>query len=282
MLVVLVASAVLRMGNSVCADIAYPAMMATLARGVHRISAASIGILLIIIAFFVLRCRPVIRSRIIVLGALCILTSFLAMLGRFTSGNPAPAIVIGNVVAGMALMALFWRMRLEFLPRESYRRPDRQLSVLATSARSLTALQIWLGSWVAGLVAAIGCKPSTSGDELVVWPVAAAWNALNPFRVSIGSIEASLQALNWLTAVHGLSAVLVLAVVAMLCLSLQRSSGGLPRAAPALMILLGIQVTLGITAIFVKHALWIGVLHNAVAALLLLKLIDIHYRLHRT
>jgi heme a synthase len=229
-----------------------------------------------------LRCRPVVRSRIVVLGALIALTVFLAVLGRFTTGNPMPAIVIGNVVAGMALMALFWRLRLEFLPRESYSRPDRRLSALATSARSLSALQIWLGSWVAGLIVAIDCKSWNRSGELTAWPDSAAWSALNPFASSANSGAALSEALNWLTMVHEISAAFVLIVVAMLCISLRRSGGGLHRNAPVLLALLVVQILLGITMVFSGPALWIGVLHNAVAALLLAKLIDVHFRLHRT
>lgn len=56
---------------------------------------------------------------------------------------------------------------------------------------------------------------------------------------------------------------------------------GLHRNAPVLLALLTMQIALGITTVFGGQSLWIGVLHNAVAALLLAKLIDIHYRLHR-
>lgn len=282
MLLALMASALIRIEHNGCTGTVHPESLSAMARVLHRIATASVGILLIVVAFLVLRCRPVVRSRIVVLGLLVILTIFLAVLGRFTSGNPLPAIVIGNVVAGMALMALFWRLRLEFLPRESHAQPDRGLSVLATSARSLSALQIWLGSWVAGLIAAIDCKSWRASDELVPWLDSAGWRALNPFAVPENSDPALSQALNWLTTVHEISAAIVLVTVAMLCVSLRRSGAGLHRNAPVLLALLVMQIALGLTTVFAGQSLWIGVLHNAVAALLLAKLIDIHYRLHRT
>ena len=282
MLLALMTSALIRIGNYGCTGALHVESLTSIARVVHRIATSLVGLLLVAIAYMVLRCRPVVPSRIVVLGILIALTAFLAVLGQFTTGNPMPAVVIGNVVAGMALMALFWRLRLEFLPRESYSRPDRRLSVLATSARSLSALQIWLGSWVAGLIAAIDCKSWNRSGELTAWPDAAAWSALNPFASSPNSYPALSEALNWLTMVHEISAAFVLVVVAMLFVSLRRAGGGLHRNAPILLALLVVQILLGITMVFSGSALWIGVLHNAVAALLLVKLIDVHFRLHRT
>lgn len=281
MLLALAASALIRIAHNGCADIADPASLSETARVAHRIGTSLVGILLIVISFLVLRSRPFVRSRVVVLGALVALTIFLAVLGQFTSGNPLPAIVIGNVVAGMALMALFWRLRLDYLPRDSYQRPPRRLSVLATSARSFSALQIWLGSWLAGMIVAADCKSLASIAALVPWPDAAAWSALNPFAVPASGAALS-QALSWLTAVHGISAVLVLIAIAMLYVTLRRSGGSLHRSAPVLLALLVLQLALGTATVLAGPILWIGILHNTLAALLLAKLVDIHYRLHRT
>ena len=281
MLLALVTSALIRLAHDGCTGAVYPESLISIARVMHRIATASVGILLIVVAFLVWRCRPVVRSRIVVLGILIVLTMFLAVLGQFTSGNPLPAIVIGNVVGGMALMVLFWRLRLDFLPRGSHSRPDRTLSVLATSARSLSALQIWLGSWVAGLIVAFDCRSRLFAGELRLWPDAAGWTAMNPFAIPANSGLAPAQALNWLTSVHEISAALVLVAIAMLYISLRRYGGGLHRNALVLLALLGLQIVLGFTSVFVEYTLWIGALHNAVAALLLVKLVDIHYRLHR-
>ncbi|HJV79630.1 COX15/CtaA family protein [Noviherbaspirillum sp.] len=282
MLLVLATSAFIRIEHNGCTNIAFPATLTLMSRAMHRVSASSVGLLLIAISFFVLRCRPVVGSRNVLLALLWVLTVFLAVLGRFTSGSVVPAVVIGNVIGGMALAALFWRLRLEFVPRESYQRPERALSKLASTARSVAAFQVWIGSWVAGLIAEIDCKALTSAGKLALWPDVATWKALNPTRIYSAGNADLLRAVNWLSAVHVAVALVLLATVVMLCGRLRHSGGGLNRTAPVLLALLALQLLLGMATIIAGRAVLIGVLHNIVAALLLVKLIDVDYRLHRS
>ncbi len=281
MLLVLAASAFIRIEHNGCANIAFPATLSMMFRVMHRVAASAVGMLLIMVSYFVLNSRPVLRSRRALLLMLWVLTIFLALLGRYTAGGTLPAIVIGNVVAGMALAALFWRLRLSFVAPALWQRPERSLHALAGASRSLAAFQIWLGSWSAGLAATIECRSLSAVGDLVLWPGGAAWRALNPFAPARGASQAALQAMHWLTALHAASAILVVATVVLLCRRLRHAAGHLQRHCPALLALLAMQVMLGLVMMVGGRILLAGVLHNIVAALLLVKLVDIHFRLRR-
>ncbi|HJV84273.1 MAG TPA: COX15/CtaA family protein [Noviherbaspirillum sp.] len=281
MLLVLAASAFIRIEHNGCTNVAFPATLSMMARVMHRVAASAVGMLLIMISAFVLNGRPVLRSRRALLVMLWVLTVFLAVLGRYTAGGTLPAIVIGNVVAGMALAALFWRLRLSFLPRETWQRPERRVSALSRSARSLAAFQVWIGGWCAGLVAATSCDALSSPRDIMLWPGPLAWKALNPFAIQYGASPALLQATHWLGAVHAASASLLLVLVAQLCLRLRDAGGAMRRNYPALLALLLIQLALGLAMVFGGRFLLAGVLHNIMATLMLIKLVEVDFQLNR-
>lgn len=285
MLVILMMSATIRLARESCGDALAQSTLIVAARLIHRVAASTVGILLLAIAFLGLRVRPVPSHRLAVLGLLFVLTLFLAALGKFSGGSPAAIVTIGNVVAGVALLALFWRLALELAARPifSIDRPQPWLSTLAFLASAFTALQIGLGGWLAGLRGAAACKGFVVGEAQTWWPDTASFGALNPFHnapPALATAQALGNATGWLNSMHNFSSVLAIVLVFALAQGLFRSAQRLRSQGVALIGLLLFMVGLAIP-LQIAQPLWLGVLHNALAALLMALLIGIQYRLQR-
>ncbi len=281
MLLILAMSATIRLAHQSCANVATSSAIITVARIIHRICAMSISVVLIAIAFFGLRLRPVPFGRIARIGILFLLTVFLAVLGRASSGNSAPGIPLFNVVAGMIMLALFWLLRLEFTTATLYSQNGARQILLARVAGALVALQIWLGAWIAGLTATLDCTMAPVVQKIVWWPNPAAWQALDILHTPVVSAVAVFDAIAWLLLLHKIGAAMLFAAALALGIELLRSERNLRGTAYTMWMLLAIQIVLGLIAVGIGQSLWLGVAHNAIAALLLAALVGIRYQLLR-
>ena len=81
-----------------------------LARGAHRIAASSVLLVVIGLLALSLGPRPYLQREGRHAVVLLVLTVFLAVLGRWSAGNPAPVITLGNLLGGFLLFALCWRL----------------------------------------------------------------------------------------------------------------------------------------------------------------------------
>jgi heme a synthase len=137
----------------------------TAARLVHRIAASAVGAVIFAMLFVGWNAAaPGERAAMI---ALVVLAGLLAMLGRYTPSS-MPAVVLGNLLGGMTMLALagwLW-FALRRLPRN---RSARSLRPWAWAALALVALQIAAGGMIAARHAAFACTsfPDCGG---VVWP----------------------------------------------------------------------------------------------------------------
>ena len=114
------------------------------ARIAHRI-AASLALLLIIGMLMVCYgSQPVLREPGRLVLALLGLALFLAVLGRMGADSTAPAVVLGNLLAGFALLALNWRLVTLLIAgaRAAHRAPG-----WAWGALALLVAQIALGAF---------------------------------------------------------------------------------------------------------------------------------------
>jgi cytochrome c oxidase assembly protein subunit 15 len=279
MLLVLMASAALRLGHAGCADAVLPESTVIVARTVHRIAATLVGMLVVAIAWLMLRRGPVLRGSILQLCGLSAVTIFLAVLGRASAGSMMPLVTIGNVVSGVVLYVLFHHMRLQFTPHALFHSYIPGLRRPAAMVRSLAGLQIWLGAWAAGLAAGFGCVDVTGTMPWWSWPHVPSLAALNPMHVPNGA--ASVNALRWMQLVHEASAIAVLLLAVPLALRMRRLDSHIRGDGNRLLLVLGAQATLGIATVFTNAMPWSGVAHNALAAVLLGLLVQIHARFRR-
>ncbi|HJW56121.1 MAG TPA: COX15/CtaA family protein [Burkholderiaceae bacterium] len=283
MIIILMCSAIIRLTQDNCISLTTPDAIVVAARFIHRISASLVGIVLVIILFLTVRLKPVPVNRIALLIILIALTLFLAMLGKFSSGTIMPAITIANIIAGMAMMTFFWLLRMDFnlavqAPFHLSPRIIRSTRILAPLALFFLLIQICLGSWIAGLNAGIGCNHLPATTSVIYWPDSLILKAIDPFRIINVSENLMLSnAIAWLGFIHRLGSLIVVIATIVLAVNLRQYGTSLRRTTTVLLFFLVIQALLGIAMVEWKTTGWIGVVHNAIAAFLLLQIINIYY-----
>jgi cytochrome c oxidase assembly protein subunit 15 len=253
-------------GASPVPDAASPAGSAVV-RGLHRISASVVSLLLMVILLMGWEGLGSLQTRLMAVLAV-VLAAFLAWLGRFTP-SMLPAVLLGNLLGGMVMTALLfalWRR----LKAASSAASDKTTATPAAAevllgwlAGSLLLVQISLGGLIGARHAALACRGLTgcgnaSGID---------WSVFNPF--SVVALAADHPALQALTVAHRVGAVLTAMVVVALAVRLLRAGAPKAHSGTLLLVLLASQGLLGAVATLMPSPLWAVLLHNLVAALLL-------------
>ena len=218
---------------------------------------------LLLVVTMVMACfatSPILRSQGRSALALLGLALFLAVLGRWSSGARVPAVTMGNLLGGFAMLALCARMAGS---GPSQQRP--RLGAWAWAGAALLLCQIALGGLVSAGYAGLSC-PSLTGCDLS--GTAGGWETLNPWReprfdttLPVNPAGALAHALHRAGALVTLLVLLPLGVLAM-----QR---GRRRAGAVLLALLALQLALGILMVVHALPLPLALAHNLMAALLL-------------
>jgi len=236
-----------------------------IARAVHRIAASVAGILFIVIA--ALGWDHWRRdSRRAAAVALVVLAGLLAWLGRYTPST-LPAVMLGNLLGGMALLGLLaWLLR-----------PDRLGEALPGDSRlwivvglALVALQIAFGGLIGARHAALDCTglPGCGGG---FWPQGAGWRAFDPFLSNDSLADAPLQVLHL---AHRFGALLLAALLAWIGWRHARLRGGQQSLGVALLGLVTLQIALGAALPITGFPIALAISHNALASLVLIVLVS--------
>ncbi|VVC76805.1 Heme A synthase [Aquicella siphonis] len=228
----------------------------------HRYFAGTEGILILILAFSILFARKAkdLKSAGIALGLIGLLF-VQVMLGMLTvTEKLKPVIVLSHLLTGLSLLSLLWWAYLDL-----YLRNDRlfatQLPTRITpwigAGFIIIALQITLGGWVSTHYAGLACVdfPYCNGQLLP----AMLWDRLNTDLITIHML-------------HRLGAMVTGVYLGALGLYLATVKSF--RVTGAVIITLVIlQITLGILNIVWLRPVWVALIHQAVAILLLLTII---------
>ncbi len=236
----------------------------TAVRVLHRVFATAALLLVISMVLVCVGSRPVLRSEGAMALALLGLALSLAVLGRWSSGARVPAVALGNLLGGFAMLALCTRLAVAGVPVEALR-----LRVWVGAAVFLLALQIALGGLVSASYAALSCN---AWSECFAAAQSVGWDTLNPWR------EPLLHALPPVNpdgalvhALHlGLGVGLVAVVLPLAAFALRR---GRPGSAAALLILLLAQILVGTLMSLDALHLQFALLHNVLGSALLATLV---------
>jgi len=235
----------------------------TVARLAHRLVAV---LALLTITTIVMVCfgnRPWLMGEGALALAMLILTIGLAVLGRWTAGARMPAVAIGNLLGGLLILALSWRLAGRTTE------PARPiLRMWAWVGVAVLITQVALGALVSASYSGLSC--AAPGDclraaEAAGWP----WQMLNPWREPVFSATPVPFNPSGALAqvVHrggALLALLVLIPVGAAALRGQRRRDG-----AALLVLLVLQLGLGWLMVLTMLPLPLALAHNVVAGLLL-------------
>lgn len=258
------------------ADPAISRQAATPARLAHRLIATALGLAVLAIAVMAGRRRQSAagqwRTALLALG----LTLFLSVLGIVTPGTRLPAVVLGNLLGGTALLGVLWWLSLESRSHGASIAGARFRSAIWFGLILLFA-QIGLGGLVSANFSASACTrfPACGTGWFEVW----SWGAFNPWRELVvqsnGAVAIPLDA----AAIHVTHRATAVAVgFYLLWLGITVAGSGAPRYGKALAGLVFLQALSGIAAVKFAHPLVLVLAHNALAAVLLLTLLSLAYR----
>ncbi|MCW5657181.1 MAG: COX15/CtaA family protein [Burkholderiaceae bacterium] len=236
-----------------------------LARLAHRVVASVVLVLVIVLALSAITARPLQRDEAALSIGLLALALFLAMLGLRTGASRLPAVAIGNLLGGFAMLALSTRLALA---GTAARAPRPALSRAAALTLGAVAIQVVLGGLVSASFAHLSCSSLQDCARTAAqqgWP----WSALNPWREPVFEAAAQMPihpdgALAQL--VHRAWApVVLLAALPTAWLAWRHGARG---SAIALLVLLSLQLAAGLWLLTPVLPLTAALLHNLLAALL--------------
>lgn len=232
------------------------------ARMLHRLAAMAVLVLALTMAAAALSARPRYTREAALAAALTTVAIGLAVLGRFSAGATLPIIAIGNVLGGFAMIALSFAAWRGTGPDMRWARPALVLLVILV-------VQIASGVLVSASYSGLSCSgfPECGGAANL------SWSMLDPMRVPhfealppIHPEGASAQMLH-----RGLA---VLVALAALVTAVDAWRNGQRRAAATLAALLVLQMGLGIALVLAALPLAVALMHNLVAALMLIATMD--------
>ena len=191
-----------------------------------------------------------------------------------------PVIVTTHLLLGLGLLALLvWSLEREQQSVVAVARYSPRLRWMAVVAFVLLWVQIALGGWVSTNYAALACSgyPSCNGSLVpdLDWEHAFhLWRKLGKTAEGEYLPYSALVTIQW---VHRSFAWIAISAVATLAF-MARSEPNLRRLANQLLILLALQFVTGVATVYFNWPLGLAVLHNAGAAMLVLMLSMLNYR----
>ena len=252
------------------------------ARSFHRVAATLFGFFVIGIVYLAIRQRkrggPGVVLPLIVLG----LTVFLSVLGVVTPSPLIPLVTTGNVLGGMATLALLWWIGLRIQPQGA---PDSaaaaRIKPWARLALVVVAAQIALGAWTSGSFAGPSCAQLSGceGANMSVQNLARGFEPTRRLERDVrGKVitDASTPVVHM---THRTGALLTFLYLGWLGLRARAGGGRLRTSGNVLLAMLALQIALGLAGVASGLPLLLVTAHNAGAALLLLAVVNLHHRL---
>jgi len=234
---------------------------------VHRLVASILGLLILAMALVSLRQK---RDRLLSL-ALLGLTVFLAWLGIYSGGLHSPAVVMGNLGGGFAMLGLLgWMSFRSGSGAATNRGPVRKWIV---AALVLLSLQIGLGGLTSANFAASACQtlPDCHGSYLPGSHLAVAFDITRSHETGSTGLAVGGSERADIHKLHRIGAVLASGVILFAAILALRS--GLAATAAAVIFVVVLEFAVGITAVLSDIPISVAVAHNWLAAMLLLGLL---------
>lgn len=236
----------------------------------HRLVASVLGLLVVFLAFLAIRNK---RQRVISFTLLA-LTVYLAVLGIRSGSLHDPAVVMGNLVGGFSMLGLLGWMVFSAGGRQS---GSPRVLWLTTAAITALSLQILLGGLTSANFAATSCQtlPDCHGSW---WPGSSFRQAIDLSRTH--QVTSSGQAIGGeerlaIHKAHRLGAVVTVLLTLVAAIAAIREGRSYRNVAIVILVLVGTEFTIGISAILTSIPISLAVAHNWFAGLLLLALLKL-------
>ncbi len=249
---------------------------------IHRYAASSLGLVIMLASLFAWLNRRDPHQPVALPAVLLGVVIFQGLLGMWTvTLLLKPLIVMGHLLGGLTTLGLLIWLLLE-AGRTAAAPPARQTPWLAVTGLVILILQIALGGWTSSNYAALACPdiPTCQGQW---WPEDSnfaegfvLWRGLG-INYEFGVLDApSRVAIHF---AHRLGAVATFVALLLIGLRFRAPSFAAPlRQAAALVIAaVTLQVAIGAGIVWFGLPLTLATAHNAVAALLLLTVINLNH-----
>lgn len=253
---------------------------------IHRYAAATLGLLILVIFIISFVKRSYHKPVKLPFFLLC-LVCFQAALGMWTvTLNLLPVVVMGHLLGGFAVLACLY---LLYLRHSDYRIPGgdaRMIKFAKYCAFGIVILvcQIALGGWTSANYAALACVElplCSDGDWVSKIDIAGAFSvpAAENYEFGVHSWEQRMT----MHVAHRIGAIITFLYLSWLAIRIfaKAESQMIKNLSIVLVLVLGVQIMLGVSNVIFSLPLVVAVMHNAVAALLLLILVKLCYTLYR-
>ena len=243
----------------------------------HRLVASTLGLIIVLLTIIALRLK---RNRIISLSLLG-LTVYLALLGIRSGHLYDPAVIMGNLVGGFVMLGLLAWLKFSFTSPESRHvnfssTPSAPiLTRWAIAALIVLSLQILIGGLTSANFAATACQtfPDCQGSWLPDKHLISAFDLSrqHPINEEIIVIDGAQQkAIHTLHRLGAMASLLLLLFVGMAAV---RHSKKYVVVGYTVILLICLEFTIGVLAVTNALPISLAVLHNWLAALLVIALL---------
>ena len=217
-------------------------------------------------------------------SVLVALVIFQALLGMWTvTLLLKPAIVLAHLLGGMATLALLaWLALRQGANKQQLDFPQaHKLRAWAWLGLMIVFAQIVLGGWVSSNYAALACAdfPMCQGRWLPAMDFSHAFHFTRDLGMTASGTLLPHEALTAMHWTHRVGALVTFLYVGGLSIALLRNRGFATLGTSILGLLL-VQLSLGISNVLFSLPLPVAVAHNGVAALLLIALVVLNFRIN--
>lgn len=272
--------------DKAAASARYPTMPVDVAKGWkemgHRYIAGMLGLLIVAVAGVTIGRGKSLGQGVWLPLALLAIVIMQAALGRWTvTMLLKPVIVTLHLIGGMTILALLTWLSVRRFPAPLAISDDRRgaLRTAAAVGLALVAMQIALGGWVSTNYAALACPdlPLCRGALVPPMDFANAFHVVRELGQTAQGELLSNEALTAIHWIHRLGALVVTGYLLWFVAKVRRV--GARRLALAADMALAAQIALGLANVVFSLPLALAAAHNAGAALLLMVVVVINYRL---
>lgn len=217
------------------------------------------------------------------------LLSYQILLGALTvTLKLLPIIVTQHLLGGFLILSTLWLISLKNKRSLIEKLPPQALGLLLPMAcvgLILLFLQLFLGAWTSTNYASLSCAdfPFCSNTTAMTWQLKEAFRLITPVGINYEGGVLSEAVRQTIQMMHRLGALVVtgyLFVLVMIGLPRLQKSVELMKSLYLLLGLLLLQVSLGISNVIFKLPLVTALSHSLVAAMLLLTMITLIFKLY--
>lgn len=256
---------------------------------IHRYIAGTLGLFIFVLTVLSYKPRRLMGDNVLynlrgLLTFTSLLIIFQALLGMWTVTKLLhPTIVMLHLLGGMATLSLVWLAHLQiknqsFFPK-SYFKVSLGLKIASVIGLFIVIIQIALGAWVSTNYAAFAC-PDFPTCQTQWWPDLdfGAFNIFIPIDRNFEGGFLDHPARVTIHFIHRFGAVITAAYLLLLSLYCLYQLP-IKKLIAGLLFVLALQISLGIINIKALLPMWSAVLHNGIAAILLLFMVTLTYHL---